>query len=695
MLVSDLPDLKMLRPESLTNDDFRRLGFRAGLECHIQLETSRKLFCHCRPEVLIGKKADYTFSRFFRPVLGEMGDYDEGMLIEFEKGYLVKYVAHDSPHNCLYEQDEQPPHWPAMEAYEIGLQLAVLFHMTALVDEIQVSRKQYLDGSITTGFQRTSIVGKDGWVPLRSGKKVRITNLLIEEDSARKVRAEDRDGARGRTVWYNLDRLGIPLTEIITDCDDIGDPDELREAAFQIGLVLRLNKLGKRGIGTARQDVNISIDDELSNRVELKGVQDLGSFRKYSQREVVRQEMLCRIARELRRRDAASNGKQKEALEHTYVDLTHLAEGVLDPEHVMMGVALPGFKDLLGLEIQPKKDFGHDMIEKAELITGVPREWIYHSDEAKPDAVRREVPDDSKGGLPFSLVDNHLTAIDEAFVGLKELNSGYFVVFGPQTRVIHALKKLVERSKSAYDGVTLETRSVLSSGNSEFLRVIHGKDRLYPDTDQPFIPLDPELLKRIKKEFGVRPWDLAAQLHKDHCIERDVVERLIRANWMDVFLETLTLGNGVPSGRKVALFMLNELKHVAREGGDVGQLTAKQILELAGGICSRFPSSQLAEICELMNADPNCSLDSITHLVVTGEPVTDHRLEGILNDEWLQFNDEEKHEIADNGGNVLSPLFAQLVGRLVERTDREAGGKRIVEFLKSRIPTLIIKEEGS
>ena len=290
--------------------DFKKMGFRAGLEVHHQIDTKRKLFCNCEAKLSNGEP-DYRFERYFRPVLGEMGDFDAGMLIEFEKGYRVIYHAFEET-VCCYEQDEQPPFWPDLKAIYKGYELAHWLNFTALVDEVVVSRKQYLDGSITTGFQRTMIVARDGYVPI-NGKKIRLSNLTVEEDAARKIKTENF----GRTVYYNLDRLGIPLVEVITDHRDCDNPYDLQRLAEYIGLTLRLSGIGRRGIGTVRQDVNISISG--GNRVEIKGVQDLNSFVKLAKREVARQDMLLRIKKELEER-----ALRKKELEHTYTDFTEL-----------------------------------------------------------------------------------------------------------------------------------------------------------------------------------------------------------------------------------------------------------------------------------------------------------------------------------------------------------------------------------
>ena len=361
----------MLDPNNL---DFIKLGFHAGLEVHHQIKSDRKLFCNCPPILEEDPEAmDYSFFRYFRPVLGEMGDFDPGMLVEFEKNYKVIYFARER-NTCTYEMDETPPFAPDPEAIRKGFLLSAYFNCSAFAEEIVVNRKQYLDGSITTGFQRTFICGRDGWVPV-NGKKVRITNVHIEEDAARRVNWIDTSN---RTVYFNLDRLGVPLTEIITEYTDVDTPDELIETAKQIGRVLRLSRVGRRGLGSARQDVNITIDG--GDRVEVKGVQDLDMFELLCRHEVVRQNALIQIEEEMEKRNI-----KKEDFEHTYIDISHVLD--LEKESKAFATIFPKMKGIFGLEVQPNKDFGEEIFEKSMLISGIPREHHFHSDQLEENAV--------------------------------------------------------------------------------------------------------------------------------------------------------------------------------------------------------------------------------------------------------------------------------------------------------------------
>ena len=503
----------MLDPYNL---DFKKLGFHAGLEVHHQLKSKRKLFCNCPPILEEDpENMDYSFYRYFRPVLGEMGDFDPGMLVEFEKGYKVIYLANER-NTCTYDMDEAPPFFPDMEMIENGFILAAYFDCSAFAEEIVVNRKQYLDGSITTGFQRTFICARDGWVPV-NGKKVRITNVHIEEDAARRVNWENTSN---RTVYYNLDRLGVPLTEIITEYTDVDNPEELLETAKQIGRVLRISKIGRRGSGAARQDVNISITG--GDRVELKGVQDLAKFDIMCRHEVVRQHALIELKEELLQR-----GIKKDDFEHTYVDISQFFE----TDEKVFAAIFPKMKGLFGTEVQPNKDFGLEIFEKSMLITGIPRKNHFHSDEIEDGALRPN--SDHPSDIP---INQEVYSKICSVLNPKE-NDAFIVVKGPEKRALHAMKKIVERVKMATDGVPQETRRFLTNGNSEFLRVIHGKDRIYPDTDTPPIVISLEKIQELAKKVDKKPWVVFDELREKYGFDQQHVGLLIRDEKLDKFIE--------------------------------------------------------------------------------------------------------------------------------------------------------------
>jgi glutamyl-tRNA(Gln) amidotransferase subunit E len=514
-----------------------------------------------------------------------MGDFDPGMLVEFEKGYKVIYYACE--HNtCTYEMDETPPFPPDADAIREGFILAHYFNCSALAEEIVVNRKQYLDGSITTGFQRTFITGRDGWVPV-FGRKVRITNVHIEEDAARRVNwCETAD----RTVYFNLDRLGVPLTEVITDHRDVDTPEELIELAKQIGRVLRVSRIGRRGIGSARQDINLSIRG--GNRAEIKGVQNLATFPLLCRHEAVRQHSLIELRDKMRKR-----GLKKEDFEHTYVDVTHTFK--LKNGDKAFATIFPKMKGLFGLEVQPNKDFGEEIFEKSMLITGIPRENQFHNDEIEENAVRKRSLHPCK--LPVNAKRHkQLSAI------LKlGPNDAYILVVGSERRAMHAMKKIVERAKQALDGVPQETRRLLPNGNSEFLRVIHGKERIYPDTDTPPIVTSKDLINETRKAVGKRPWEIAKNLDKQYGFDQYKVDLLIRDEKTEKlydYVDRLKLSGAL------AYRLLIELPRQKRREGI--KLAAKTIDTLAEALSRKvIIPEQVDAIVNILAKEPDLSIE--------------------------------------------------------------------------------------
>ena len=644
----------MLDPDFI---DFKKLGFHAGIEVHHQIRSDRKLFCRCPPDLEKDpNNMDYSFYRYFRPVLGEMGDFDPGMLVEFEKGYKVIYYACE--HNtCTYEMDETPPFPPDHDAIRKGFTLAHYFNCSALAEEVVVNRKQYLDGSITTGFQRTFITGRDGWVPVFN-KRVRITNVHIEEDAARRVNwCETAD----RTVYFNLDRLGIPLTEVITDHRDIDTPEELVELAKQIGRVLRVSRIGRRGIGTARQDVNISIQG--GNRAEIKGVQNLAMFPLLCRHEAVRQHTLIEL-----RDKMIERGLKKEDFEHTYIDVTHLFN--LKNGNKAFATIFPKMKNLFGTEIQPEKDFGEETFEKSMLITGIPREHQFHSDELQANAVRKRSIHPCK--LP---IDNERYKQISSILNLGP-EDAFILVVGPERRALHAMKKIIERVKQALGGVPQETRRLLPNGNSEFLRVIHGKERIYPDTDTPPIVIPQNLVTESRKAVGKRPWELTEDLHSKYGFNQHQIDLLIRDEKVEKFCnytdELSLIG-------PLAYRLLIELPRKKRREGIT--LTAKATDELADGLSRRIVTpEQIDALANMLTEEPQLTIEQAVERLSL-KPATEEEI-SLLIKQQLKSQDLTKLQKDETYKKIMIP---KIIGAVLKAVHYSVEGKKVAEQVHALI----------
>ncbi len=647
--------VQMIDPDNL---DFKELGFHAGLEVHHQIRTKRKLFCNCPPILEEDpENMEYSFYRYFRPVLGEMGDFDPGMLVEFEKGYKVIYLANEK-NTCTYEMDETPPFFPDMEAIEKGIILSAYFDCSAYAEEVVVNRKQYLDGSITTGFQRTFISARDGWVPV-NGKKVRITNVHIEEDAARRVNWDDTSS---RTVYFNLDRLGMPLTEIITEYTDVDTPEELIETAKQIGRVLRISKIGIRGLGAARQDVNISITG--GDRVELKGVQNLDHFDIMCRHEVVRQYTLIEIKEEMLKREI-----KEEDFEHTYVDISHL----FNDDKKYFASIFPKMKGLFGLEVQPNKDFGEEIFEKSMLITGLPRANHFHSDELDENAVRK------RSKYPSSLPINN-EVITKIFTILNPKESDALIIIaGPEKSAIHAMKKVVERVKMALKGVPQETRRYVYDGNSEFLRVIHGKDRIYPDTDTPPVVISLEKIFDIIGKIGKRPWEVYVELNEKYQFDQNHVDLLIRDEKLDKFYNMV---DDLGLDEHLTYRLLIDLPREKRRKNI--KITEKLIEKLALLFSNNtILLEQLELVLPILLENPNIS-DEELKVKIGFKEITSEQLDKIIDNQIKLFGKDNFVSSEDKKRNL-----PRIVNQVLNECNYSIKGEQVANKINSLLKEVI------
>jgi len=353
------------------SDDYRKLGLKVGLEVHQQLNTKHKLFCQCPTE--LDEKVGNSLERYLKPVMSELGEIDVAAYFEWEKG---KKFVYDVPLNssCLVECDEEPPHPMNLEAIMIGLAITIALHGNP-VDEVLVMRKTVIDGSNTSGFQRTAIVGLGGYLDDVEGR-ISIQTIAIEEDAARKIE-ELKD-----TVRYNLDRLGIPLIEISTG-PDISSPEQAKRVALEIGQMLRLTGKVKRGLGTIRQDLNVSISGGV--KTEIKGVQDLDLIPKIIENEAKRQRSLLEIREALRSRldkeTFLENFMFKELTDLFRETKSRVILSELNRGGQVIGIKAPGFAGILGKEVMPGRRFGTEVSDYVKSLAGLG--GIFHSDESR------------------------------------------------------------------------------------------------------------------------------------------------------------------------------------------------------------------------------------------------------------------------------------------------------------------------
>jgi len=462
--------------------DYHALGLICGIEIHQQLDTAHKLFCGCPTQHREVEDSNFEFFRYLRPSRSELGEIDRAALEEVLVSRKFLYKSYDS--TCLVEADEEPPAEVNPDALQISLIIARLLNIR-IVDQLEVMRKMVIDGSNTSGFQRTAYVGADGWIETSAGR-VGIGILCLEEEAARII--EDR----GDSLVFSLDRLGIPLVEIGT-APDIVSPDHAREVASYLGMILRSTGRVKRGLGTIRQDVNVSVKG--GARVEIKGVQALNLVDKVVELEALRQVRLLEIKEELIRREAYVDSATKDVTDLFVRTGSKVLSRSLKNEGVILACRLAGFAGLVGREIQPDRRLGSEMSDRAKRA-GVG--GIFHSDELPAYGVTAE---------EVEAVRKVLDADD---------GDAVVMVTGPRDRTEKAIAAVLVRADEALCCVPEETRRALPDGCSEYMRPLPGSARMYPETDVPSVAITEEMLaalempelfadrsKRFEQQYGL------------------------------------------------------------------------------------------------------------------------------------------------------------------------------------------------
>jgi glutamyl-tRNA(Gln) amidotransferase subunit E len=481
---------------------------KIGIEIHQRLET-KKLFCNCPSAWSDEEKPDYILERRLHPVFSELGEVDEASQAEFAKDRVFEYQAFSGA-NCLVETDEEPPGTLNREALEIALQAAMQLNAVP-VSEVHVMRKMVIDGSNTSGFQRTSIVAVNGHLDSSRGP-VSIPLIALEEESAGIV-----SSAEGKAT-YRLDRLGIPLLEIST-APEIRDGAHLAEVAEKIGLILRASGKVARGLGTIRQDVNVSTEG--GARVEIKGAQDLKILPRLVENEEKRQLELVKILHELRNRRALPLRKKFVDLSGVFkVTGSALISSGLKAGACVLGIRLDQHKDLLGREIQPGKRYGTELSDYAKRA-GV--KGIIHSDE-------------KMGKYEIS------GAEEEKVRELLEmgLNDAFVLVTAPREQAERALGYAIERANM--DFVPAETRRANPDATSTYMRPLPGRARLYPETDVPPILITKDFLQTIER---MESFD-EKKARLERLLNREMAGRMLKSRNLHLF-EKLVQGGAEPA----------------------------------------------------------------------------------------------------------------------------------------------------
>ncbi|WP_342304767.1 Glu-tRNA(Gln) amidotransferase subunit GatE [Methanolobus sp. ZRKC5] len=622
--------------------NYAELGLKCGLEIHQQLDSKEKLFCRCPTRIRNIEESNHEFFRYLRPTASEMGETDRAALEQSKLKRKYIYKTYDS--TCLVENDDEPPTELNKESLDIALSITKLLNMVP-VDQIHMMRKIVVDGSNTSGFQRTAFLAKDGHLDTSVGP-VGVGVLCLEEEACQKI--EDK----GDSIIYSLDRLGIPLVEIGTD-PDIISPSHAKETAQQIGMLLRSTGKVKRGLGTIRQDVNISI--ARGARVELKGVQALDMIETMVELEVERQANLLAMMDELLERGAS--------VCDTIFDVTDLfreTKSKVIKKTIKKGkvyaVLLHGFDGFVGREVQPGRRLGTEFSDRAKT-SGVG--GIFHTDE-----------------LPsYGISEEEVHALRTELAAAE--NDAVVMVADREKRAWDAMESVIIRAKEALEGVPEETRRALPDGNSSYLRPLPGAARMYPETDVPQVNISGDYFDAI--EIPELLTERAKRFESDFGLHKELAGKIAYSTYLPLFEEIMQMlgDNDNVNATLVVRTLTGTLQELKRDGVEIDKLEDRHFIDVfrflaEGGVAKEAIDGLIRAIAGDTGL---CAKDAAAKMGLGNLDISE--VENMVD----KIIDQRQDFVKEKGLGAVGPLMGVVMGEMRGKVD----GKVLSEMLKQKI----------
>ena len=625
-----------------------KIGLLVGLEIHQQLATGRKLFCKCKP--IESEEYSINFTRKLRITSSELGEFDPSALFEKSKEKMISYFANPES-SCLVEQDDEPPHDVDPVAKETVLILSSALKSN-IFNEIYVMRKLVIDGSNTSGFQRTMLVSSGGSLEV-NGKIIGVQSICLEEDAAKLLKDA------GDTREYSLDRLGIPLIEIALEPVS-GTPEEIKNIALTLGRMLRATKRVGRGLGSIRQDVNVSIEGG-EVVIEVKGVQKLDQLEKVIEYEAKRQHGLKIIAEKLR-----TLKTEKIVKDHDVKDVSEifrsckskiiqksLAEG-----SSMRAMRVKGFVGMFGWEPYPGIRLGKQL---GELVRFFGLGGLFHSDELP------------NYGIEESEIKEVRKILD---VGS---NDAFIIVAGNDRKLDIVIESLIKRIEDAKSGIPAETRAATITGETVFLRPRPGSSRMYPETDIPPIIVNKIEIEEAKNKIPKSWEENLLALQKQYELNQQLSVQVFDSEYLDLF-ETICKDKRV-SPNFVASTLCGTITNLERRGMDSGLLKTSDILEAFRLVIDEKIAKESLEMIfeSIMSGKTKTISDTIQSNALN--TIQDTELHQIL-DKLIESN---LKIIEEQGIRSMGPLMGLAMKTLRGKVD----GQKLNQLLENKIKTKI------
>lgn len=620
------------------NTELQKIGLLVGIEIHQQLLTSKKLFCSCKNDE--GSNISKKILRRLRMSRGELGNYDKSSVFENMKSKTILYSA--AKNSCLVEEDEEPPHELNPAAKNIAITIATNLNSN-IFNETYIMRKTVIDGSNTSGFQRSVLISSGGVIKLND-RDVKIETICLEEDSARFI--VERENVKE----YNLDRLGVPLIEIAL-APICTTPSEIRKIAFNIGMILRTTKNVKRGLGTIRQDVNVSMNG--GSIVEIKGLQNLDQLEKVIQYEIKRQQKLLKIVDIFKSKnlDSISNNNVHDVTK--IIKNYEMKQCGLENNYKVMIIKMINFIKFLNYERSQYMKIYEELIQIARFFR---INQIYHSD----DAYKNEI------------AGKHLDKI-MSILKINHKDDGFILIKGNEKDIDIAIEYLIKRINESKITVPSETRKATKDGRTVFMRPKSGADRMYPETDLPPIIITKEEIE-LANHNKYKSWEESiTHIKKKYGLRSQLAEQMFDSEYLELF-EHICKSTKV-SPNFVASSLCSTITKLQRENLGSSHLNEVEILNIFNLLSEKKITNESVEM--IFRGLMSKKLQTADEYIHNASKINDEQV-NLLIDELINNSIDFICKEKDRSVN-------KLMGRIMKDLRGKVDGKKINQLLQKKI----------
>ena len=616
----------------------KNAGVKVGLEIHQQLATNKKLFCNCNP--IESDEYSIKFQRKLRASKSELGEFDPAALFESTKSKTIMYYANNES-SCLVEQDEEPPHELDVDARKIALIISSALKSN-IFSEIYPMRKTVIDGSNTTGFQRTMLISQGGF--FNTGEtKIGIQSICLEEDAAKNL------GDEGSVRKFGLERLGIPLVEIATEPFEV-ELTEIKKIALSLGRILRSTKKVKRGLGSIRQDVNVSIKDGGGVVIEVKGVQQLDQLEKVVEYEAKRQHGLLKISKKIQEKNWIYDKEDNKDITELFSECkSKIIQTALKKNQKIMAITFRNMAKMFGYSPYEGIRLGKEV---AELVRFFGIGGVFHSDE-----------------LPNYGVEEIDLEKLKKFSKINE-NDAFLILASPEEKIHTVIDQIILRIEYIKNhGIPIDTRLATQTGETKFLRPRPGAARMYPETDIPPIIITKKELLEAEENIPKSWDDSIKELETKYKLNPQLAEQIFDSRYIGLFEKIVEKIKTNPTF--VASILCSTITNLERSGLNSDLLKNEEILKL-------FNLLEDGEIAKE-------SIEIIFESIMSGKSKTTE--EAMKNASIESVNEEEIEkiivDIIEKNEGIIKNQKERAVGPLMGIVMKELRGKASGEIINS------------